>query len=128
MDEKPAITYEEPRVTDFGGLAELTASTHLLYGRTSAVEHDLSFSSGSGPGAGGAPGGFSSSGSGASPAGGASDPVGQGGSGSAGSGAGGHGGSLPFTGFPVAVAAAAGSVLAASGAALRRWTGRPRRR
>jgi hypothetical protein len=133
MDEYARVeprpgTFVEPRVTDLGGLVELTRSSDLFFGHAMSGANDLGFSTAvnpnnphstvftsegtvgsasSGPAAGtsGSPGGLS------------------GAAGAAGSGAGG-GGQLPFTGYSVTIVAAMGSALSAAGVAIRRALGR----
>jgi hypothetical protein len=144
--------YASPEVTDYGSLVEITASVHLLMG--AADMSDLSFSAAHTPGGGGqgidivnsggdkspvgagevVPGGGPSasagnlSATGSGPAGGGGEVAVPGGGSAGGSGSGGGGGGqLPFTGFAAGAAAAVGSALAASGAALRRAS-RTRRR
>lgn len=133
MDQGIEKHYQPPVVTDYGLLEEITAATHLLLGQVGDSAHDLSFSSGVSPGSatggtgvtGTGSGSFSSPGalSGVSPtsASGAAG-AGPGGGGGAAGGAGdaGAAGELPFTGFVVGAAAAAGSGLIALGRALRR--------
>jgi hypothetical protein len=134
----------EPRITDLGGLTELTQSVDLFFGPSHGGVHDLSFSgvngasgaSGAGgpaSGAGGAIGGTGtptpgtttpassappSAGTGPASAGGI--PAGTGATGAA-------QGQLPFTGYSATGIAALGSALSAAGIAVRRAL-RPGRR
>ena len=132
--------YEKPSVSDYGTLSELTAVTlpGLPFG-VAAISSPLvpgpgpggpdipvlpsgagDVSSGGEQGAGG--GGDFDSGGGGGDGGiaGAGDGGVPGVEGGGGSSTGGGDASLPFTGFPAAIAAAAGAAMAASGAALRR--------
>jgi hypothetical protein len=132
--------YEAPAIRDFGTLEELTAASLLspnAFSTVAAVTAPIGGPGGGGaggvqgastpnsPGAGDV-GDLNSGGGGASPgagvgAGGAGSGPGGGGSGGGGAGGGGGGGGhLPFTGYPVAFAAAVGGALVASGAAIRR--------
>ena len=146
--DSPRLAYERPCVADYGTLAELTADAGMLmpFGIAGMSGPLVPTPTGGGPDfpggsgvAGGSEGGFGttvpellptggelgSGGPGADAPGG-STPAGVeagGGGGGAGGGTvstGGGDASLPFTGFPAAMAAAVGAGLAGAGAALRR--------
>ena len=130
--------YEGPVVKDYGDLVALTAAIHTPLGVGTAP--DLSFSNGvhgqvasGGGGTVNAPvaGGTVSptaQGLHATPVGGVSGAThgpsgagaGAGGTGSPGGGGGAGGGTLPFTGFSLAVPAALGAAMTAAGSLLRR--------
>jgi hypothetical protein len=120
----------EPRLTDLGGLTELTQSIDLFFGPSQSGAHDLSFSGVLGNGGGGGTN-IPASGS-AGPPGTASTPVSSGGLGPGGVGGGGTGatggahGQLPFTGYSLPAVAAVGSMLSAAGVAVRRALARNR--
>ncbi|MGH2846182.1 MAG: hypothetical protein ACRDL0_09270 [Thermoleophilaceae bacterium] len=153
-DTNSRRAYEAPRVADYGTLADLTADAGMLMPLGLAgMSAPLVPTPPGGPDMPGTPGGSFDSGGGGGgggeppPLGGALGDLGPGdggpGDGGAGEsapagaqGGGGGGGdivstgggdsSLPFTGFPAAIAAAVGAGLAGAGAALRRALGRSR--
>jgi hypothetical protein len=139
----PAFEYEYPSVTDYGSLAELTATIHpLLHGSRTA--YAAGFSAPTTPGGGGGngpvvvsgppqtlPGGTSGNGpvvNTGGPLGSVNTNVGSGELGAGGSGGGtpsggagsGSPGHLPFTGFAVGVVAAAGAAFTVAGGVMRR--------
>jgi hypothetical protein len=124
----------EPRLTDLGGLTELTQSIDLFFGPSQSGVHDLSFSgvdtSGAGAGGTGTPAhaatGTTPASSGVPPAGGTGPagsgiPAGTGATGAA------HG-QLPFTGYSATGIAAIGAALSAAGVAIRRALSSSRQR
>ena len=142
--DSPRLAYERPCVADYGTLADLTADAGMLmpFG-IAGVSGPLTPTPLGGPDspggsgvAGSSEGGLGATvpellpqggelGSGGPGAGapGGSTPAGVGAEGGGGGGTvstGGGDASLPFTGFPAAVAAAVGAGLAGAGAALRR--------
>jgi hypothetical protein len=116
----------EPRVTDLGGLTELTQSVDLFFGPSQSGLNDLSFSgvtpSGTVDSGATVPSAQDTSSSGPGPG-----PSGGGGPGGGAGGASGPGpahGELPFTGYSLGAVAAVGSMLSAAGVAIRRSLGR----
>jgi hypothetical protein len=132
-DDGRCEEYIGPRLSDYGGLAAMTAATELLYPGMTREQRDLTFSSAHG-GTGSVLGTSDTSPTGndqgtldaiTGTTGGATDSGGAAGAGGAagggsGGGSGAAGGKLPFTGLPLVTVGAVGSALVAAGAALRR--------